>query len=592
MSIKKPAVDVVCVGFGMTNAIAAQELTEDNLHVVALERGNWRNTSPDFAYPKNTDELKWDTRHKLQMDLSKSTITFRNRPHQKALPMRHLGSFLPGSGAGGSMVHWSGQNWRASPNDLRYRSWLEENYGADFIPDEMTIQDWGVSYEELEPYYAKFELMCGISGKAGNLNGEIQAGGNPFEGPRSGEYPLPPLTQPHSCEVFNDAAKSLGLHPFPGPAAQTSKPYRNIYGVEMQACTYCGFCSHYGCYNNSKASPQACIHPALMPKPNFELRCNAHVTRVLLSEDGKRATGVEYMDADGQLIEQPADIVIIGAFALFNVHLLLKSGIGEPYNYEKQTGVVGRNYAYQALTNATVFFKDKTFNRFVGAGGLGSCVDDYQTTQLEHDKLGFIGGTYLATWQGGAAPIAATPVPDKVKNWGSGWKQAVTQYYDSHLSINSSGSVMSYRSAFLDLDPTYKDEFGEPLLRMTFDFYENEQKMSRYAMQQVKQIAQAMSPEHIDVHQLNVPYDIVPYQSTHNTGGAIMGSDPRTSVVNKYLQVWDVPNVFVPGASAFPQNFAYNPTGTVGALTYFMVDAIRHKYLKEPGPLVSTEEIA
>ena len=143
MSIKKPAVDVVCVGFGMTNAIAAQELTEDNLHVVALERGNWRNTSPDFAYPKNTDELKWDTRHKLQMDLSKSTITFRNRPHQKALPMRHLGSFLPGSGAGGSMVHWSGQNWRASPNDLRYRSWLEENYGADFIPDEMTIQDWG-----------------------------------------------------------------------------------------------------------------------------------------------------------------------------------------------------------------------------------------------------------------------------------------------------------------------------------------------------------------------------------------------------------------------------------------------------------------
>jgi gluconate 2-dehydrogenase alpha chain len=84
------------------------------------------------------------------------------------------------------------------------------------------------------------------------------------------------------------------------------------------------------------------------------------------------------------------------------------------------------------------------------------------------------------------------------------------------------------------------------------------------------------------------PYSTVPYQSTHNTGGAVMGADPKTSAVNKYLQSWDVPNVFVIGASAFPQNAGYNPTGTVGALAYFAADAIINKYLKAPGPLVQS----
>ncbi len=78
----------------------------------------------------------------------------------------------------------------------------------------------------------------------------------------------------------------------------------------------------------------------------------------------------------------------------------------------------------------------------------------------------------------------------------------------------------------------------------------------------------------------------MPYQSTHNVGGAVMGADPATSVVNKYLQSWDVPNVFVVGASAFPQNSANPPTLTVGALACWAADAIRDSYLRAPGPLV------
>jgi gluconate 2-dehydrogenase alpha chain len=124
------------------------------------------------------------------------------------------------------------------------------------------------------------------------------------------------------------------------------------------------------------------------------------------------------------------------------------------------------------------------------------------------------------------------------------------------------------------------------MLRMTFDFTANEHKMSDYLTDRAAEVARAMNPREIKVNRRTGSFSIKPYQTTHNTGGAIMGSNPATSAVNRYLQSWDVPNVFVVGASAYPHNASYNPTNTVGALTYWALDAIRNRYLKSPGPLV------
>jgi gluconate 2-dehydrogenase alpha chain len=110
--------------------------------------------------------------------------------------------------------------------------------------------------------------------------------------------------------------------------------------------------------------------------------------------------------------------------------------------------------------------------------------------------------------------------------------------------------------------------------------------MSNYVTDKMELIARAMKPRQYVVNRRAQPYSVVPEQSVHNTGGAIMGTDPKTSAVNKYLQSWDVPNVFVVGASAFPQNPGYNPTGTVGALAFLAADAIISKYTRSPGPLV------
>ena len=145
---------------------------------------------------------------------------------------------------------------------------------------------------------------------------------------------------------------------------------------------------------------------------------------------------------------------------------------------------------------------------------------------------------------------------------------------------------MATRANYFSLDPTYRDAYGQPMLRITFDFPDNDVRMANYVTDRAVGIAKLMGGEIVVPSYRSAPYSIVPYQTTHNTGGAIMGTDPQTSVVNRYLQSWDVSNLFVQGACAYPQNPGYNPTGTVGALVYWTVKAIREKYLKSPGPLV------
>jgi gluconate 2-dehydrogenase alpha chain len=472
--------------------------------------------------------------------------------------------------------------------DFRLRSHLTERYGANFIPPELSIQDWGITYEELEPFYDQFEYLTGISGKAGNLIGAIQTDGNPFEGPRQREYPLPPMQMPYAPTLFAEAARSLGYHPFPIPSANLSRAYTNPLGIEMGQCTFCGFCKRFGCANYSKASPQTTVLPARMRKTNFEARTECEVLKVNLDSSGKRATGVTYVDSSGAQWEQPADIVLVCAFALKNVHMLLVSGIGRPYDTTNREGTIGRNYAYQTLSSAQLFFDDKNFNPFIGSGSCGQSMDDFNGDVFDHGELDFVGGALIACAAEDGTPIQHLPVPPGTPRWGAKWKQATKQNYLRTFRLIVQASSYAASVNYLDLDPTYKDRIGRPLLRMTFDFPDNDIRMSNYVTDKMEEIANALHPREYTVQRRTKPYSMVPDQTVHNTGGAIMGADPTTSAVNKYLQSWDVPNVFVVGASAFPQNAAYNPTGTVGALAFHTADAIISKYLKSPGPLVQT----
>ena len=586
MARQMPRADVVIVGMGWTGGIAARELAQSGLRIVGLERGRFRDTIPDYTAPNALDELRYSVRGDMFQDLSKETVTFRNAPRETALPMRRLGAFLPGTGLGGAGIHWNGQTYRFLPTDFNLRSHVEQRYGKAFIESDLTIQDWGVTYDELEPSYDKFEYVCGISGKAGNIKGQIQPGGNPFEGVRQREYPTPPLQTGYAPSLFGETAKSLGYHPFPQPAANLSQSYVNPDGVELGVCTYCGFCERFGCYNWSKSSPLNTVLPIALRNPNFELRCESHVTRVNMSKDGKTATGVTYVDANGVETVQPADLVLLCAFQFHNVRLMLLSGIGKPYDPASGEGVVGRNFAYQTMATVTPFFEDRRLNAFAGAGAMGVTIDDFNGDNFDHSNLDFISGGYICATTTGARPITQTTLPQGSRRWGAGWKKAMKDWYDRSVPIICHGSSMARRQNHIDLDPTYRDVYGMPLARITFDFSPNDVRMREFLIGKATTIANAMKPTHVEVTRPPVPFSIVPYQTTHVTGGAIMGTDPGDSAVNRYLQSWDVPNVFVFGASAFPQNAGYNPTDTVAALAYWSLDRIKSKYLPAPGKLM------
>jgi gluconate 2-dehydrogenase alpha chain len=586
MARKLPSKDVVIIGLGWTGSILAYELAKAGLDVVAIERGPWRDTATDFPPAYAQDELRYAIRLDLFLRPEQETLTFRNNAGQTALPMRNFSSFLPGNGVGGAGVHWNGQTWRFLPTDFRLRSHLEERYGKAFLPTDMTIEDWPLSYDELEPCYDRFEKLCGTSGKAGNIRGQKQTGGNPFEGWRSSEYPTPPLKQPYGSTLFAEAARKTGHTPFPQPASNLSEAYVNPLGMKLGQCTYCGFCERFGCGNYSKASPQTCILPALLRLPNFTARTESEVTKINLDSAGKRATGVTFVDTSNEEWEQPAEIVLVCAYALFNVRLMLLSGIGRPYDAQTGQGVVGRNYAYQTTSSVSLILKDKILNPFIATGANGMMIDDYNGDNFDHSGLGFVGGGYMGAGQTNGRPIATRPIPAGTPLWGARWKKATAETYQRALNLSAHGSSYSYRDCSLDLDPTYKDRLGRPLMRMTFDFHDNELKMSAFLTNRLAEIAKALDPVEMTPRPRQGPYTLNLYQTTHNTGGTVMGADPATSVLNRYCQSWDVSNVFVPGgASVFPQNHGYNPTDTVGALAYWTADAIKDRYLKSPGLL-------
>lgn len=581
-------VDVVIVGLGWSGSLMAEELTRAGLNVVAVERGKWRDTATDFPPAIDMDELRWDRRRGMMQPQAVETVTFRNRPDQESLPLREWNCFQFGWNVGGAGTHWAGMTWRFNPWDFEAKSRTHARYGAGQVPDGLLLQDWGLTYDELEPFYDRFEKIAGTSGTAGNFGGQKITGGNVFEGPRSSQYPTPALKDTRWMSMYRKTTTEMGLNPFTIPAGNISAPWTNPLGVRMGPCTYCGYCEMFGCGNWSKSSPQACILPALTRRKNFEVISETEVLRVNLAEDGKTATGVTMIDANGNQWEQPAGIVVVSAYQIDNVRLLLLSKIGRPYDHKTGKGVVGRNYAYQTISGANLFFEGERFNPFIGAGALGVQIDDFNADNFDHKGLGFIGGAGIMGFSTGGRPIGmADSIPAGTPRWGSTWKKSMRDNYQNSATIFNQGTSFGHRDVFMDLDPVYKDRHGQPLARVTFDYNENDRRMAKYTMEKAVEIGRKVGATHIDPFNSasgnNTPYD---QRSTHTTGGAIIGADPETSVLNRYSQVWDVHNVFVMGASSFPNNGGYNPTATVGALALHSAKEIIDRYVTDRQPLV------
>jgi len=306
---------------------------------------------------------------------------------------------------GGGTLSYGAMAWRFVPQDFRMRS----TYGA---PAGSSLEDWPITYEDLEPYYEKAEYEIGISG---------DYSASPFFGPRHRPLPMPPLPPNREFQILEPAAKRLGLHPFHIPMARNSVPYNG-----RGPCMRCRWCVGFACEVDAKNGSQNTVIPVAHSTGNCELRTGC-MAKEILTDDCGHAHGVAYYDADQHLQEQPCDIVVVSACAIESARLLLNSksrlfpnGIGSRYDQ------VGRNLQDHHYTRAVGFFDFGTYDD-VGPGA-SIAVADYN-----HGTPGLSGGSALCN-EFIRLPIQMIDrMPPNTPRWGLGHKQAMRNFYKRNM---------------------------------------------------------------------------------------------------------------------------------------------------------------
>jgi gluconate 2-dehydrogenase alpha chain len=566
--------DVVIVGAGAVGGILAAELGKAGMRVIALERGP-RHATPDFA-PQ--DELRYFQRQDLRPDVKRQPVTWRTGPDVTATP---LDSLSYGNQAGGGTVHYGAVSWRFHEDDFRPRSATIERYGEDAIPEDSSLIDWPVSYAELEPYYDRAEYELGVSGRAGNIQGRIMGGGNPFEAPRAREYPLPAITPDQSGLIFDQVSRDLGYHPFPTPRAILSEPYNG-----RPACSYCGFCQAFGCHIGAKSSILVTKLPEADATGNFTLITGAMAYRVNTDNTG-RATGVSYYGPDGSDNTVNAEIVVLAPFIYDATRLLLLSRTERfPNGLANSSGHVGKHLMTHIRARVVCALDDRHVNIYMGPSAQKHSIDDFNSDNFDHSGLDFIRGAQICVGpialEGGPIGASTIPTPQGMRRWGAEFRDYFAKYYTRHLAIAAQIDDLPYAHQTIDLDPNVRDAWGLPAPRLTYDWRRpNELARTQFMLDKMTEMGCATGATHV------LPTrDNTGAPAGHHEGGARMGSNPSESVVNKYGQTWDIPNLFVVGSSNFISMSGFNPTLTIQALSYMTADAIVNRYQRNPGPLI------
>jgi gluconate 2-dehydrogenase alpha chain len=568
--------DVVIIGVGAAGGILAAELGKAGMKVIGLERGPRLQTA-DF---EPHDELRYFQRQDLRPDPKRMPVTWRPNTNATAHPIPSQNN---GNQAGGGTVHYGSLSWRMHEDDFRVRTKTLERYGKEAIPEDSSLIDWPVSYDELEPFYDKAEYELGVSGKAGNLAGKRIAGGNVFEAPRKREYPLPPLIVDQSGLLFEAGAQKLGFHPFSSPRAIISQPYQDRPG-----CTYCGFCQAFGCHVGAKSSILVTKLPEADKTGNFKLITGAMCYRVNSDNSGK-VTGVSFYGPDRSDNTIEADLVIVAPFIYDNTRLMLLSKTDKfPNGLANSSGHLGKHIMAHMMVPVFVTFDDRYVNNFMGPSAQKHTIDDFNADNFDHKDLGFIRGAQISigtpTLEGG--PISATyiaPPPDTPR-WGAAYRDFLARNYARHGAMVGQTENLPYPDQTIDLDPHVRDAWGLPASRMTYDWRRpNERARVAFIQKKMEEVGRAMGAPHV----WSGPVSPAGAPGAHHEGGTRMGSDPKDSVVNKYGQTWDHSNLFLIGSSTFPtMGTGFNPTLTIQALAYMTADAIVNRYRKNPGPLI------
>ena len=553
MVTRLPGTDVVIVGLGGAGGVAALPLAEAGLDIVGLEAGS-RLTKRDFA----PDEIRNNVRdwpfsvRKCDSEIPTLRRTRAERAEQgDGHPMMNA--------VGGTTLHYWAQSWRLNPWDFKVASETARRYGASRIPAGSTVEDWPFAYDALEPYYDRVEHEIGVSGQAGNIRGRRNSRGNPFEGPRQRDYPMPALRWTGFLDRMADSARTLGWKPFPGPAAINSQAYQGRSG-----CMYHGHCNKGGCHVDAKNSPAVTTIPRAEATGRLSVVTHATVTKIETDTHG-RVTGVSYLQ-DREEFFQPARFVLLSTYTYENVRLLLLSkSPAYPMGLSNNGLQVGKHYlSHHQGAGVTALFPFD-LHAWYGLPAQGVAIDDFADDNFDHGDLDFIGGGNLWVYSD-RRPISAASMSTfgRAPSWGSDWKAFIRENADRTNSAYIQKTTLPYESNYLDLDPIAKDPLGYPVIRITAEYKQNELSLANYLQDKMESWYREAGAVEVVRGPLGGQMPV----STHAYGGTRMGDNLETNVVNRYGLSHEVPNLGILGASVMGTSGAHNPTLTVQALAW------------------------
>ncbi len=530
-------VNAVVVGAGAGGGIVAKELAQAGLSVVLLERGKWYS-----AFDCRKDDLRNQRTTVLGNafgpdDERNPRVLVDEHGREHIVRPSEGGYNNNAACVGGGTLSYGAMAWRFVEKDFRMRS----TYGT---VEGSTLEDWPISYADLEPYYEKAEWEIGVSGDDSN---------NIFRAPRRRPLPMPPLPPNREYQILKPAALRLGLHPFDIPMLRNSVPYNG-----RAACMRCRWCVGFACEVDAKNGTQNTVVPAALATGNCELRSECIAKEVLTNPQG-RVSGVAYFDFDGRLREQSADLVVLSGSANESARLLLNSksrlfpnGLGNRYDW------VGRNLQGHAYAGAFGLFDFDVYDDLGPGASIAVC--DYS-----HGNKGLISGGMLANefirlpyqFVGRRAP--------GVPRWGSPHKEFMRHWYRRSIGVQGPVQEMPVFAARVQVDPRVKDYWGIPVVRLSGRRHPNDIVVGKFLASKAEEWLKEAGA--VTTWTFGPGSGLSGGQ--HQAGTCRMGNDPQTSVVDRYCRVHDVDNLYVIDGSVHVTNGGFNPVLTIMAIAYY-----------------------
>jgi choline dehydrogenase-like flavoprotein len=537
--------DAIVVGSGISGGWAAKELTEKGLRVLLLERGkniehikDYVNaTKPPWAYPHRGGRTRDMIRRYpvLSRDYPLNETNLDYWVNEQESPYTEVKRFdwFRGYHVGGRSLMWGRCSFRWS--DINF----EEN-----AKDGIAI-DWPIRYADIATWYSHVERFAGI---AGSKEGMPQLPDGEFQ-PAMPLNCAEELVAERLTKLFDGKRRLISSR-----TANLSQPLNG-----RSACQYRDAC-WLGCPYGAYFSTQSATLPAAVKTGRLTLKPFAIASEVLYDRDRKRAKGVRVIDAiTNQATDYSAKVVFLCASALNSTWLLLRSATDVwPGGLGSSSGELGHNlmdHHFRAGAQGKVEGLDDKY--FFGRRPNPSYVPRYRNLFGEKREylrgFGYEGGASRDSWSRAVAELGV----------GGGFKDSLTEPGQWHFGATAFGEMLPNHENKVTLDETKKDKWGLPVLKIDCATGENERLMRKDMIGDMVEMLTAAGLK--DVRPFDEGY--FPGQGIHEMGTARMGHDPKSSVLNKWNQVWDAPNVFVTDGACMVSTACQNPSLSYMALT-------------------------